>query len=98
MKLYLLTNEHYDKERWSANVWTQAVVSAPNEYTARRISPSDAYAWSETHQSWMFLYPANNIPYTIKYDQWVMPEQLKVEVIGDSHVAQGLILSSYDGE
>lgn len=94
MRLWLIsqdTNSGYD-------TYDSAVVAAPSEEAARRISPSAYYEWSDGHGGWCFVYADG----TRRRDQqsgWANHlDQIAVKLLGDAtlDIEQGVICASFN--
>ena len=90
MKLWRISqnaNNNYD-------TYDSAVVAAPDEQSARRISPSAFSVWKDN--SWHFLYEDGHTTPDTSSD-WTMPENVKVEYIGEgNHTAGTVICASFN--
>jgi hypothetical protein len=92
MNLYLLeqsVNTGYD-------TYDSAIVAAPNEFEAKRISPNpEFYEWSSTHNSWLFMYL---VPEPEEMDSWARPVDITATYIGKAAegMQSGLVLASFN--
>jgi hypothetical protein len=88
MRLFKLTRT----DKWGYDDYDEIVVAAPDEASARRISPNDHHVWSDEQNCWL----SNDEPVT--YNSWCERiDTLRVKELGTANSLEpGLILASFN--
>ncbi len=81
MKLWLVSQ----RENTGYDTYNSMVVAAETSEEACRIDPSIFFEWSETHDSWMFIYSSGERK-PEERDDWAHPSRLECKLLGEAAV------------